>query len=218
MKLSLFTALICLICSLQNPPKKVIFFGDSITEMGVQPKGYISLMQQNLSPSEYQLIGAGIGGNKVYDLYLRLEEDVLKQKPDIVFIYVGINDVWHKTDFGTGTDIDKYEKFYRAIIQKIKTAGARVVCVTPTFIGEKWDASNPQDGDLNQYSKVIRKIAADTGSGLVDLRQIFLEYSKANNPENSEKGILTYDRVHLNDVGNKFVADTFLEALKNINF
>jgi lysophospholipase L1-like esterase len=198
-------------------PKKVVFFGDSITEMGTQANGYISLLQQNANAQDFEFVGAGIGGNKVYDLYLRLEDDVLKHNPDLVFIYVGINDVWHKTDFGTGTDLDKFEKFYRAIIAKIQAQGAEVICVTPTFIGENWDASNPQDGDLNQYAKTIKKIATSTRSGLVDLRTIFLEYSKTHNPENLEKGILTTDRVHLNDTGNQLVADAFFKALQNGN-
>jgi hypothetical protein len=34
-----------------------------------------------------------------------------------------------------------------------------------------------------------------------------------NNPENREAGILTSDRVHLNDVGNRFVAVEMLKAL-----
>jgi hypothetical protein len=83
-----------------SKPAKVIFFGDSITEVGVQPGGYIDHMRKRLKEkyptSSFQLTGAGISGNKVYDLYLRLEEDVLNQKPDWVFIYVGVNDVWHK--------------------------------------------------------------------------------------------------------------------------
>lgn len=210
----LFSAVVFLLTGYAPPPKKIIFFGDSITEMGVKPNGYISLMKNQLNPADYELLGAGIGGNKVYDLYLRLEDDVLKKQPDWVFIYVGINDVWHKTDFGTGTDLDKFEKFYKAIIAKIQAAGAKTVCVTPTFIGEKWDASNPQDGDLNQYSKVIRKIASDTESGLIDLRQVFLDYSREYNPDNREKDILTYDRVHLNDTGNQLVADQFLKFLQ----
>jgi len=48
-------------------PVKVILFGDSITQAGVRPGGYITLMQE--SHANYELIGAGIGGNKVYDLY-----------------------------------------------------------------------------------------------------------------------------------------------------
>jgi len=43
--------------------------------------------------------------------------------------------------------------------------------------------------------------------------QAFQDFLKANNPENKEKGILTGDRVHLNDAGNKLVAQEMLKAL-----
>lgn len=199
-----------------KPPKKIVFFGDSITEIGVQKGGYIDLIQQKLiennQTDQYELVGAGIGGNKIYDLYFRLEKDVLDFHPDVVFIFVGVNDVWHKDDFGTGTDPDRFDKFYTAIIEKIKAQGAEVVCVTPAVIGEKTDFSNPQDGDLNEYSKIIRQLATKTESKLVDLRKIFLEYNLANNPNNADRGILTVDRVHLNQTGNELVAEFFLQA------
>src|SRR5579875_2706170 len=78
----------------RDKTKKVIFFGDSITQAGVQPKGYITVMKDMLQKegnNGYDLIGAGIGGNKVYDLYLRMDSDVLAKSPDIVVIYVGVN-------------------------------------------------------------------------------------------------------------------------------
>ena len=49
--------------------------------------------------------------------------------------------------------------------------------------------------------------------GLIDLRKAFLEYNLKNNPENKESGILTSDRVHLNDKGNNFVAEKMMEAI-----
>ena len=198
-------------------PKKVIFFGDSITQAGVQPGGYIRLMEQKLTTTgknaNFELIGAGIGGNKIYDLYLRAERDVLAQKPDVVIIYVGVNDVWHKTTHGTGTDLDKFEQFYIALVQKLKNAGIQVICCTPAVIGERTDHSNQQDGDLNAYSNAIRKMAMTEKCSLVDLRAAFLAYNQANNPSNVEKGILTTDRVHLSQKGNDFVADAMLKAL-----
>lgn len=201
----------------QDKPLKVIFFGDSITQAGVGPKGYITQVGEMLKAagkeSQYELIGAGIGGNKVYDLYLRLEDDVLSKKPDVVFIYVGINDVWHKTSSGTGTDADKYVKFYEALIKKMQAQNIRVIVCTPTVIGERNDNSNAQDGDLNQYSKLIREIATRKNVQLLDLRKAFGDYLAQNNPDNKEKGILTSDRVHLTDAGNKFLAEKMLEAL-----
>src|SRR5687768_2544315 len=80
--------------------QRIIFFGDSITQAGVQPTGYITklgeLVKQKGLENNYELIGAGIGGNKIYDLYLRMDEDVLSKNPDMVVIWIGVNDVWHK--------------------------------------------------------------------------------------------------------------------------
>jgi len=206
-----------LLMSMQNAkPVKVIFFGDSITEIGVQPGGYIDKMRQMLKDkniSNYQLTGAGVGGNKVYDLYLRLEDDVLSQKPDWVFIYVGVNDVWHKKSFGTGTDADKFEKFYVALIRKLQANGIQVALCTPAVIGEKADGKNELDGDLNKYSQIIRQLAAKYGLPLCDLRRIFMEHLAQNNKDNKEKGILTTDGVHLNDAGNQLVAEQILKII-----
>ena len=192
---------------------KILFFGDSITELGVQKDGYIYLMNKQLSQSDaaqkYTFEGAGIGGNKIYDLYLRLEEDILAKKPDVVVIWVGINDVWHKKTFGTGTDDDKFEKFYKAIIKKLQAQGIKVVLTTPAVIGEYTDYSNDSDGELNHFANIIRNIAATNNCELVDMRKVFLAYNLEHNKENKESHILTTDKVHLNADGNKLVADTF---------
>lgn len=204
--------------------KKVIFFGDSITELGVMRTkngtGYIlkldSMLRQMKKADEYELIGSGVSGNKVYDLYLRMEDDVLKKNPDIVFIYVGVNDVWHKTLLGTGTDPDKFEKFYQAIINKLKANNIKIALVTPAVVGEKTDMSNQLDGDLNRYSNIIRDLARKNNLQVVDLRKKVLEYLKDHNPNNQEKEILTYDRVHMNEKGNQLIADEMWKVLKEL--
>jgi lysophospholipase L1-like esterase len=145
-----------------------------------------------------------------------MEDDVLSKNPDVVVIYVGVNDVWHKTLLGTGTDADKFEKFYYAILKKFKDRNIKIILCTPAVVGEKTDFSNPLDGDLNRYSNIIRDIAKKSGLPLIDFRQKFLEYEKANNPENKEKDILTYDRVHMNPKGNQFIADVMWKAIKGL--
>ncbi len=198
----------------QLKPKRVIFFGDSITQQGVGKNGYITHLNKALDSNQYELIGAGIGGNKVYDLYLRMEEDVLSKKPDLVFIYVGINDVWHKLGARTGTDYDKYLKFYQALINKIQANGSKVVLCTPTVIGEKKNDANEVDADLNLYAKGVRELAAKNNLPLCDLRKAFVDYENANNTNDLEKGILTTDKVHLNYKGNQLVADTMFPFIK----
>ncbi|MEY3620103.1 MAG: hypothetical protein RLZZ391_469, partial [Bacteroidota bacterium] len=203
---------------MQEGKKRIIFFGDSITELGVKKGGYIDLLSNKITSNgqsnQYELIGAGIGGNKIYDLFLRMDKDVVNKEPNVVVIWVGVNDVWHKSMMGTGTDYDKFGLFYDAVVKKIQAKGAKVVLVTPAVIGERFDQSNPQDGELNLYSNWIRKYAAEKQLALVDCRKLFLDYSIKNNAKNVDKGVLTYDRVHLNDAGNQLVADAVWEAIK----
>jgi lysophospholipase L1-like esterase len=91
-----------------------------------------------------------------------------------------------------------------------------VVLVTPAAIGERTDFSNELDGDLNNYSKIIRQLAKKNNLPLVDLRQRFLEYNMKHNTENKESGILTSDKVHLNEMGNEFVAKEMWEVIKSL--
>lgn len=189
--------------------RRVVFLGDSITQAGAGVGGYISLMRDALTGAgqgvAFDLIGAGISGNKVPDLQKRLDQDVLSKNPDVVFIYIGINDVWH-WEKNNGTTKENYEAGLNDIIKRLKAKKARVIICTPTVIGEKHDGSNPQDAMLEEYAAISRKVAQDNKLELCDLRKAFIGYLKAKNKDNAEKGIFTTDRVHLNAAGNAFLA------------
>ena len=209
---------------------KVIFLGDSITQAGESVegegtyKGFITSLKENIG-QEMELINKGIGGNKVPDLLLRYKNDVLELKPNIVFIYIGINDVWHKYDWGSGTDIDIYENGLRKIISEIKTTGAKIILCTPTVIGENIgefklvnkfkyiETTDIMNNDLDAFSDVVRNLSSEFNTELLDLRKKFKDYISKNNMENLSKGILTYDGVHLNNEGNKLIADEMIKFL-----
>src|SRR5262245_24779064 len=204
------------------PPLKkgdrIVFLGDSITQAGLARTGYVTLIKNRVMEKHKDLgievIGAGISGNKVPDLQKRLDKDVLAMKPTLVVIYIGINDVWHgEKDRARGTPKGKFEAGLKDIISKIQDAGARVVLCTPTVIGEKKAGTNSLDAQLNEYADVSRAVARETGAQLCDLRKAFQDHLAKNNPGDKEKGVLTTDRVHLNEAGNKFVAETILSVI-----
>jgi len=194
----------------------IVFLGDSITQQGAGPNGYVTLFREAIEKSRpesgIKVIGAGIGGHKVPDLEARLDKDVLAHKPNVVVIYIGINDVWHSQN-GRGTPADKYEAGLRSLIKRCTDAGARVILSTPSVIGEKHEGANPLDTMLSEYAGITRKVAAETDTTLLDLHAAFFGYLKEYNVADAAQGILTTDTVHLNDAGNRFVAVRMLEAV-----
>ena len=226
-KLSLVILVLLTACTNST---KVVFLGDSITEAGESKegdgtyKGFITSLKEDVG-QDMELINKGIGGNKVSDLLLRYKQDVLALKPDIVFIYIGINDVWHKYDWGTGTDIDVFENGLRKIIVDIKTKGTKIILCTPTVIGENSgefrlnnnfkdiDTMDIMNKDLDAFSDVIRNLSSEFTIELLDFRKKFKDYISENNTKNLSKGILTYDGVHLNNQGNKLIADEMIKFL-----
>ena len=197
---------------------RIVFLGDSITQGGdSHDKGYVRLIRKTLTEKAdlgIEVIGAGISGNKVPDLQRRLEKDVLSRKPTIVVIYIGINDVWHgENDPARGTLPEAFAAGLKDVIGRCTEAGAKVVICTPTVIGEKKDGGNKLDQRLDQYSDISRNLAKELKLPLCDLRKAFLDHLKEHNEKDAERGILTSDRVHLNDAGNKFVADTMLKVI-----
>lgn len=199
-------------------PERIVFFGDSITEAGAAPGGYVALIRDSLKVrgSSAEVIGAGISGNKVEQLLARIDSDVLAKKPTIVVVYIGINDVWHWTigiPGAKGSTREQFEAGLRQVIGKIQAIGANVILCTPSVIGEKKDGANPEDPMLEEYSAISRKVAGETGAKLCDLRKAFVGFIAANNLRDDEQGILTTDRVHLNAAGNRFVASEMMRVL-----
>ena len=87
---------------------KIVFYGDSITDMGRNREiessspfafgaGYPFLINSRLSeenPQKHILINKGISGNRVVDLYARIKADVWNLEPDVLSILIGINDIF----------------------------------------------------------------------------------------------------------------------------
>jgi lysophospholipase L1-like esterase/poly(3-hydroxybutyrate) depolymerase len=197
------------------PDERIAFLGDSITQAGNRPGGYVDLIRQVLADErpDAVVIPAGISGHKVPDLLARFKKDVIDQDATLVFIYIGINDVWHSTS-GKGTPPDVFERGLHTLIQDLQASGATVVLATPNTIGEKPLGENDLDAMLEEFSAISRRVAKEENVTLCDLRLGFQDHLRIFNPSGMPKGILTSDGVHLNAAGNVFVATEAARALR----
>jgi acyl-CoA thioesterase I len=203
---------------------RIVTMGDSITQGGEGPNGYVGLMRKALREHNIEVINAGISGNKATDMQARFQRDVIDKKPDLVTISVGVNDVWHgyrdfargvnhpKGDTGNGVPLPLYREKVTAMIDATLAAGAKAVLLAPTLIYE--DLNSVENRALATYIATMKEIAREKGCLFIDLhapfRKIIAEYDKY---AGTGQNLLTTDGVHMNDAGNRVMAYTILKGL-----
>lgn len=191
---------------------KIVAIGDSITQGG----GYLrdidaALAQQYPDLKIPKVVNKGISGQKAEDLIKRFQKDVVDQKPAVVTISIGINDVWHR--LGNPHD-EKVLAAYRENVTKMvdmaQAAGIKVILLTPTVIQE--DANSEGNKRLVMYVQAEKEIAADKHCQLVDLHEMFLTALKKK-PQDTKGNWLTGDGVHMKPLGDAIMAAGVLRAL-----
>lgn len=189
----------------------ILFFGDSLTALAQGPKGYVSIVRDTLKKThpdlDLQVSAVATGGHTVPDLLKRLDNDVLTKKPTIVVIQIGCNDARRIPK-------DAFKAGLEELIDRLQKTNIQVIQCSLTSVGEKHDGTNKDDAKLEAFAQVARDVAKEKKVPLNDLRKAFVAYWKKNNPDNMDKGFLTYDGNHFNDTGHQFVAEQMLKKLR----
>lgn len=201
---------------------KLAFFGDSITMQG----GYIQLIQSSLKESPVtkelgiEIFSHGLNGGRVPtvlegkspwgDLMGTMQEHLDREKPTILVIFLGVNDVEHGDK---GTNPEDYRSGLQKMIGMGKAIGAAVMLCTPATVGERKLGTNRCDAGMDQYSVIVRELAKVNQLALCDIRKAMFDYLAINNPDNKSHGILTSDGIHLSPQGNAVVADVMARGI-----
>lgn len=207
---------------------KILFLGDSITDMSRNREteffynsygfAYPLFIEGELAtkyPKQFEILNKGISGNRVVDLYSRIKIDCWNHKPDVVSIFIGVNDVWHGLfeGIGNGVDIERFEKVYRMLIDDTKKAlpCAKFILVAPFFLeGGATNERMDEFVNIYKYADVVRKIANDYGFPIVDLQEKFTSLAKNNGASH-----YLYDGVHPTIAASKIIADEWLEVFNS---
>ncbi len=182
----------------------IVFLGDSITQAGSKPEGYVSLFQLTCDVNGYivNVINSGISGHKSNDMLARLDRDVIAHNPDWVSISCGVNDVWHGEK---GVPLPDYKKNMTEIVERCQKAGIKVLLLTATPIYE--DLQRPENIKLRDYNAFLRELAKEKDLLLCDLFNTFADWYKIK--LNDDK-LMTTDGVHMNPRGNRLMARDIL--------
>jgi len=192
----------------------IVFMGDSITVASTSPDGFATLIGKSIDTAlpggNVRIHAAAKGGCGIKYLQTIFDSQVVVHKPAIVVILIGINDV-RLVERHQGSDPAEYQALLKKLVARCHDIGAKTVLCSPIMRGEKTDGSNQYDDLIKQYVAACRKVADETSSTFVDLRDLFMARLRVINPENTEAGHLSRDGVHPNAAGNALVAGAILD-------
>jgi len=158
-----------------------------------------------------KIINAGISGHKAENCIARFDRDVLKKKPALMTLNIGINDVWHRLRKPHDPKIlATYKENVGKMVDQAQAAGIKVILLAPTVIKEDIEAEGQKR--LALYVDAMRQLSVEKKCGFVDLHQMFLN-ALAKKPGDMKGNWLTRDGVHMKPLGNAIMA---LAALRGM--
>ncbi len=198
---------------------RIEFIGDSITDSGrmetaFKPlgNGYVRnvhlLLQTGYPELQLEIINKGISGNRVTDLKTRWKTDVLEVKPDWLFIYIGINDVWrfYEGNREEAVALPEFENIYRQLINGARTNTEAEIRLISPFLAEM-NLEDPFRKRLTHYQDIIDKLGQGFNLQVVHLQPAF-DWAMLSKPAD----FWTTDRVHPTKEGHMLIALTVLRT------
>jgi len=179
--------------------KRVVFFGDSITDIWKLPQYF----------KEKSYVNRGIGGQTTVQMLIRFRQDVIDLKPAVVVILAGTNDIAGNTGPMSLEDI---EANYASMADIARAHGIAVVFSSVTPVSNY----TPQSADMFATRSPEKILAMNRW--LKDYcaanRHVYLDYFSAMV---DEKGWLRHglsaDGLHPNDAGYRIMAPLAEEAI-----
>lgn len=177
---------------------RIVFLGDSITDGFTYPL----MVQQALADAKLPaptIINAGVASDTAAQMLARLEETVLAEKPTIVTLSAGANDIFR------GVTPEAYAKTVTAIADKLKEKNIELVILTTTILGPK----HPEkDKALEDYNVFLRTFAHERGLRVGDVRKVMQEARAAGHDD-----LIMPDHVHITLPGYERMARAVLDGL-----
>ncbi len=203
-----------------------LFQGDSITDAGRDKKkqnnpnepsalgtGYAFLaacqLLEKYSGARPRIFNRGISGNKVYQLAERWDEDCIALKPDVVSILVGVNDYWHIVKHNYHGTVEKYEKDYRALLERTRQAlPAVTLVICEPFVLRCGEVDEKWFPEFDRYRSAVKKISTELKAIFVPFQAVFDEAAKKAPPS-----YWAADGVHPTMAGAYLMAQAWLKVV-----
>lgn len=172
------------------------------------------------------IVNKGVSGNSTVNLLDRLEVDVLNEKPDLVILMVGTNDLLNSKKL---LSYEEYATNLTKIVKAIKSENCEVLLMSPptadsVYLYQRHDKSlyvDTPNAMLNSAREIVEDVSREYHTFYVDIYSSFMAKGIPKHNEDryirNVKNSGTKDGVHPTPIGYKFIADTVFKYLKENN-
>lgn len=188
-------------------PVKIVCFGDSVTGVYYHTgsrRAYTDMLgiglKRTIPTAKLTMVNAGISGNTTAAALARIERDVIKQKPDLVTVMFGLNDM-------SKLSLQQYHDNLVQIVNKCQASGAEVLLCTPNAVLES--TGHPK-AKLSKYCAMVQQVGQEMQIPVCDCYQQMEEFGKQH-PE--EFRLMMSNAIHPNMAGHKKMAELITEAI-----
>lgn len=206
--------------------KTILFQGDSITDCQRQRdlptdtgKGYVHLLACRLEHDSvqdpYRIWNRGIGGDRTKDLLARWQEDCIDLQPDVLSLYIGVNNTWRRYDSDDPTPADVFKTELTELLnQTVEHTSCDVsssILIEPFVLDVPSGEKAHWMEDLAPKQAIVKKAADDFGLRFLPLQSIFDSAC-----ERAPAALWAADGVHPTRAGHQLIADSWLENMKDL--
>ena len=194
-----------------------LFLGDSITDAGhlFDPanlgEGYVSVLAEMTAADQCILCNRGHDGFTVEQVLRMLKRDGIEKHWDIISLLAGINDIPVEVYTSHHRIPDEFSQYYTELLEFLSfRTNARLILIEPFLFSIPQEYQNWQPY-LQMESSIIRNLALRFDAALLPANEIL-------NHAASIHGVrqITVDGIHLTSLGNRILAETWMELYQDL--
>ena len=168
---------------------RVACLGDSITRAQISAD-YLAMLEARVTGTDDTFSRHGVNGDFAYNLLQRLQP-VVDERPDVITVLIGTNDVRASLDISRGTRMAKrkdlpvapmagwYRENLTAIVVRLRTqTDARIALLSLPMLGQELDA--PAAAAVGEHSAVVESVAREHGVAYLPLHETQVAHLRAS--------------------------------------
>lgn len=222
---------------------KIGLVGDSLTE-GRPGVSFINFLRERYPKITF--VNLGKPGETIKSLHTRLTKTVLETDYELIFLWIGVNDVYSKMlkvqAQQVTCDYNEFQSIFTQVMEMITVSTKQVVTVSPAVVGE--NVRNEANEGLRELSAIIQSISQKySNATFLNMQSVFENYlvnvnssdylstsifrvmkdvlfyknPKRINRLSKSRGLyLTLDGIHLNSRGAEMVADEYSNMIEQL--